>query len=152
MLSQRLANIAFMVLVLGLCAYLAVLAQGFQAAGLLASSGLPSSFFPHLTLGFMAVCAVGVLVTYVSKGKADDKEAENVYDEPAEARRGLLTLVAVIIGYFIWQIFGYIPMAVFLAAATGLAMGVRSPIIYVSVYLIFGCVYVIFTQVLGTQF
>lgn len=152
MLSQRLANIIFMILVLGLCAYMAVLAEGFVAKGLLASSGLPSKFFPQLMLGFIAVCAIGVLVTYITKGQASADEAENVYEDPADARRGLLTLAAVVAGYFIWRTWGYIPMAVFLAAAIGLAMGVRNPVIYVIVYLIFGGVYLIFTQFLGTQF
>ncbi len=152
MLPQRLANIVFMALVLAGCVYMAVLAQGFEAAGLLASSGLPSKFFPQLILGFIGICALGVLFTYFTKGRASEDEAENVYDEPADARRGLVTLGAVIAGYLIWRTWGYIPMAVFLAAATGLSMGVRSPIIYITVYLIFAAIYLIFTQILGTQF
>lgn len=152
MLSRRFANIVFAVLVLVACAYLAFLASGFEAAGLLASSGLPSKFFPQLTLAFVALCAVGVLVTYVTRGQASEGEDTTLYDEPADARRGLLTLVAIVAGYFIWQTWGYVPMAVFLGAATCLAMGVRNPIIYITVYVIFAAVYVVFTKFLGTQF
>jgi len=152
MLSQRLANIVFAILVLVVCGYLAYVAQGFKAAGLLASSGLPSKFFPHLMLGFTGICAIGVMFTYITKGKASEGEREVVYDEPGDARRGLLTLVAIAAGYFIWQAWGYVPMALFVGAATLIAMGVRNPIIYVVVYLIFGSVYLVFTQLLGTQF
>ena len=152
MLSQRLANIVFMVLVLVGCVYFANLAQGFEAAGLLASSGLPSKFFPQLLLGFIGICAIGVLATYILKGKASADEAETVYEEPIHAFRGLLTLASVVAGYFIWQTWGYVAMAVFLAAATCLSMGVRNPVIYIVVYVLFGAVYLIFTQFLGTQF
>ncbi|MBX2882752.1 MAG: tripartite tricarboxylate transporter TctB family protein [Granulosicoccus sp.] len=152
MLSQRLANIVFAVVVLATCVYFAIVAEGFKAAGLLASSGLPSKFFPQLMLGLTALCAVGVFVTYLFKGKASEDERKTVYDEPADARRGLLTLVAVVVGYFIWQTWGYVPMAVFTGAATLLAMGVRHPLVYIAVYLIYAAVYLVFTQLLGTQF
>ena len=42
------------------CAYFAAVAQGFEAAGLLATSGLPSRFFPQLILAFTALCAAVV--------------------------------------------------------------------------------------------
>lgn len=150
--SQRLANIIFAVVILAVCAYLAFIAEGFKAVGLLASSGLPSKFFPQLMLAFTAICAVGVIATYVIKGRASEGEPETVYDESGDARRGLLTLVAIVAGYFIWQSWGYIAMALFLGAATLLSMGVRNPVIYVVVYLIFGAVYLVFSQLLGTQF
>lgn len=152
MLSQRLANILFAIVVLSVCAYLAYVAEGFKAVGLLASSGLPSKFFPQLMLGFTAICAIGVIATYVIKGRASEGERETVYDEPGDARRGLLTLVAIVAGYFIWQTWGYVAMVVFVGASTLIAMGVRNPVIYVVVYLIFGAVYLIFSQLLGTQF
>jgi len=60
MLTQRAANIAFALFTLAACAWFAVIAQGFEASGLLASSGLPSKFFPQLMLGFTAACAVVV--------------------------------------------------------------------------------------------
>lgn len=151
MLSQRLANIVFAILILAVCAYLAYVAEGFKAVGLLASSGLPSKFFPQLMLGFTGICAIGVMLTYIIKGEASEGERKVVYDEPGDARRGLLTLVAVVAGYFIWQTWGYVPMALFVGAATLIAMGVRNPFIYVVVYLIFGAVYLVFTQLLGTQ-
>lgn len=151
MLTQRLANIVFTVLVIIACAYFAVVAQGFEAAGLLASSGLPSRFFPQLLLGFTALCAVAVLYVYASKGEAGD-EGQTVFASSAEARRGLLALVAAVVSYIVWQNFGYIVMAVTSGPLLCLAMGVRNPVIYGVVLALAVGVYLVFTLLLGTQF
>lgn len=151
MLTQRLANIVFTVLVIIACAYFAVVAQGFEAAGLLASSGLPSRFFPQLLLGFTALCAVAVLYAYASKGEAGD-EGQTVFGSSAEGRRGLLALVAAVVSYIVWQNFGYIVMAVTSGPLLCLAMGVRNPVIYGVVLALAAGVYLVFTQLLGTRF
>ena len=152
MLSQRLANIVFMIAVLAGTAYFAWVAQGFEAAGLLASSGLPSKFFPQILLAGIAICAVVVLGTYITKGAAGGDAGETVYDAPIDAIRGLLTLVAAIAAYVIWLVWGFVPMAIFLGPATCLAMGVRNPVIHVVVLSLAGLVYLVFTRLLGTQF
>lgn len=152
MLSQRLANIVFTILMLAAAAYFAWVAQGFEAAGLLASSGLPSKFFPQLLLAAMAICAGIVLITYLVNGAAGGDEGETVYGTPVDARRGVLTLAAVIAAYLVWRIWGFVPMAAFLGPATLLTMGVRNPVIYAVVLALAGGVYLIFTQLLGTQF
>lgn len=152
MLTQRLANIVFMIIVLAACAYFAWVAEGFAAVGLLAGAGLPSKFFPQLMLAGMAICAIIVLFTYIFKGTAGGDEGGMVYDAPIDAVRGLLTLAAVIAAYFIWRAFGFVPMALFIGPATCLTMGVRNPIIYVVVLALAAGVYLIFTQLLGTQF
>lgn len=152
MLSQRLANVAFAILVLAGCVYFAVAAESFEAAGLLASSGLPSKFFPQLLLGFIAVCAAGVLAAYAARGSAGGDEGQLVYEKPIHALRGLLTLASLIAGFFIWQALGYVQMAAFLAAATCLSMGARNPAVYLAVCLLFAAIYLVFTQFLGTQF
>ncbi len=54
MLTQRTANIVFEILMALACAYFAWVARGLEATGLLASSGLSSSFFPQVLLGFTA--------------------------------------------------------------------------------------------------
>ena len=149
MLTQRLANIVFSILVLIASAYLAWVAQGFQAAGLLASSGLPASFFPQLMLACIAICAIIVMATYISKGKAHETEKEFVYEAPIDAVRGLSVLVVLGVGYLIWRTWGYVPMAVFLGCA---AMGVRNPVIYGVVLALAAAIYLIFTQLLGTRF
>ena len=151
MLSQRLANIVFTVLVIIACAYFAVVAQGFEAAGLLASSGLPSRFLPQLLLGFTALCAAVVLYVYASKGEAGD-EGETVFASSAEARLGLLALVAAVVGYIVWLNFGYVAMALISGPLLCLAMGVRNPVIYGVVLALAAGVYLVFTQLLGTQF
>ena len=152
MLTQRLANIVFLILVLVVSAYLAWVAEGFEAAGLLASSGLPSKFFPQLMLACISICAIIVLATYITKGTAHEGEDEFVYDNALDAMRGLSTLAVVIIGYVIWVNWGYIPMIVFLGPACCAAMGVRNPTIYGVVLALAAIVYLIFTQLLGTQF
>lgn len=152
MLSQRTANIIFLIVVLGAAAYFAWLAEGFEAAGLLASSGLPSKFFPQLLLGLIAICAVVVLHSYIFKGSAGGDEGKLVYGAPIDAVHGLLTLAAVIVSYVIWRNFGFELMAILLGPATLAAMGVRNPIIYGVVLGLAAVVYLVFTQLLGTQF
>ena len=151
MLTQRLANIVFTILVIIACAYFAVVAQGFEAAGLLASSGLPSRFFPQLLLGFTALCAAVVLYVYVTRGEAGD-EGQTVFASFSEARRGLLALVAAVVSYIVWINFGYIPMALISGPLLCLAIGVRNPVIYGVVLALAAGVYLVFTQLLGTQF
>ena len=151
MLTQRLANIVFTVLVIIACAYFAVVAQGFEAAGLLASSGLPSRFFPQLLLGFTALCGAVVLYVYATKGEAGD-EGQTVFTSFAEARRGLLALAAAVVSYVVWLNFGYVVMALISGPLLCLAMGVRNPVIYGVVLALAASVYLVFTQLLGTQF
>ena len=152
MLSQRLANTVFMILILIAAAYFAWVAEGFEAAGLLASSGLPSKFFPQLLLGLISACAVIVLLGYITKGEAGGDGGQTVYGTPIDAVRGLLTLVAMLIAYVIWRNVGYVAMATFLGPATLATMGVRNPIIYGVVLALAAGVYLTFTQLLGTQF
>lgn len=152
MLSQRSANIVFAVLMIAAAGWFAWVAQGFEASGLLAASGLPSRFFPQLLLGGLAACALQVLVAYIVKGSAVEDEPRTLYDTPAAALRGLATLVAVICGYLVWQFWSFEAMAVLLGPATLLAMGERNPVIYAVVLALAGGVYVVFTQLLGTQF
>jgi hypothetical protein len=151
MLSRRLANIVFTILIIAACAYFAWVAEGFKAVGLLASSGLPSKFFPQVMLAFTAVCAVIVLYDY-TKGRETADEVETVFESVVEARRGLLTLVATVASYVIWQNFGYVAMIVLSGAMLALAMGVRNPVIYAVNLALAGGIYLVFTQLLGTQF
>lgn len=149
MLSQRLANIVFAALILAGCVYFALVAQGFETSGLLASSGLPSKFFPQLMLGGMAIFALVVAHTYITKGGAGGDDASTVFAGSGEARRGLLMLAVCIASYAIWRNFGFIPMAILLGPLSLLAMGVRAPIIYAVVWALTALVYVVFTYGLG---
>lgn len=151
MLTQRLANIIFAILVIIICAWFAVEAQGFAAAGLLASSGLPSKFFPQLTLGFTAVCALITIGLYLFRGSAGGDEGQTVFETAGDARRGILMLLVAVACYFIWTKFGFIPMAVAIGPLSLLAMGVRSIGITVTVLALSGLVYLVFTQLLGVQ-
>ena len=151
MLTQRLANIVFAFIVVIACAYFGALAQGFQTTGLLASSGLPSKFFPQLMLGFTAFCAVIVGVRYALHGFAGGDAGQTVFGSGGDARRGLLMLVVAVFCYLVWSQFGFLPMAVLMGPLSLLAMGVRSIRIYVTVLVLTGLVYAVFTRLLGVQ-
>ena len=151
MLTQRLANIVFAVVTIGACIYFAIIAEGFEASGLLASSGLPSKFFPQLMLGFGGASALLVIYAYAVQGSAGGDEGESVFNTPGDARRSLLMLAVAVASYFIWLNFGFIVMAIFMGPASLLAMGIRSPLIYAVVWLLTGCVYLVFTELLNVR-
>ncbi len=152
MLTQRLANIVFTILIVIACVWFGMIAQGFEASGLLASSGLPSKFFPQLLLAFTAVCALIVGGLYLFKGQAGNDAGETVFAGFAEARRGLLMMAVAVACYFIWKHYGFIPMAVIIGPLSLMAMGVRSVWQYVIVLALTGLTYVVFTRLLNIQF
>jgi len=150
MLSQRLANIIFAAALLVACAYFAWTAEGFETSGLLASSGLPSKFFPQLMLGCMAICAVLVGFSYAFGGGEPD-EVDTVFADGGAAVRGLLMLGVCILCYVVWRSYGFIPMAVLLGPLSLLAMGIFKPAIYVVVLVLAAFIYAVFTYGLGIQ-
>jgi hypothetical protein len=151
MLTQRTANLVFMVVVLVACGYFAWVAEGFSTTGLLASSGLPSKFFPQLMLGLTALCAVIVGYAYLTRGASGGDEGEMVFSDAKEARQGLLMLIVTVACYLIWRNVGFLPMALLLGPLSLLAMGVFKPVIYVVVLALTAVVTLIFTYGLGIQ-
>lgn len=151
MLSQRTANLVFVVIVVAACGYFAWVAQGFETSGLLASSGLPSKFFPQLMLGLTALCAVIVGIAYLVRGAAGGDDGETVFTDAGEARQGLLMLVVSVACYLVWRHFGFLPMAVLLGPLSLLAMGVYKPVYYLVVLALTAIVSVIFIFGLGIQ-
>ncbi len=151
MLTQRLSNIVFALVIVAAAVWFAIEAQGFKAAGLLASSGLPSKFFPQLTLGFIILCAIVVIALYGTKKYAGSDVASTVYKNATEARQGLAVLAVAVASYIIWSKFGFIIMAVLMGPLCLVAMGIRSPKIYIVVLLLTGFVYVVFTQLLNIR-
>lgn len=151
MLTQRLANIVFTILLLIACIWFAVIAQGFEASGLLASSGLPSKFFPQLLLAFTGLCAVIIAGLYLIKGQAGGDSGETVFANFAEARRGLLMMVVAVACYFVWKRFGFVPMAAVMGPLSLLAMGVKAISHYAIVLALTVLIYLVFTQLLNIQ-
>ena len=151
MLSQRTANLVFVTLLVLACGYFAWVAEGFTTSGLLASSGLPSKFFPQLMLGLTAVCALIVGYLYLVRGGAGGDEGETVFADGREARQGLLMLGVAVACYFIWRSFGFVPMAVLLGPLSLIAMGIRNPVIYVVVLALTALITAIFTYGLGVS-
>lgn len=151
MLSQRLANLVFVVLVVAACACFAYVAQGFETSGLLASSGLPSKFFPQLALGITALCAVVVGYLYWVRGAAGGDAGATVFTSTGDARRALSVLVVAIASFLVWRELGFVWMAVVMGPLSLLAMGVRAIRIYLAVWAMTALVYVVFTGALGVQ-
>ncbi len=149
MLSQRVANLIFSVAVIGGCVYFAWIAEGFTTAGLLASAGLPSKFFPQLTLGLVALCAVVVGYAYLINGSAGGDDGEKVFADAEEARQSLLMLIVAVACYAIWRNVGFVPMALVLGPLSLLAMGVFKPLTYAVVLTLTAAVTLIFTYGLG---
>ena len=149
--SQRTANLAFLALVLAACAWFAWVAEGFETSGLLASSGLPSKFFPHLTLAVIALCALVTGWQYLARGEAGGDDGETVFGDAGAARRGLLMLAVAVLCYLVWRSFGYLPMAVMLGPLSLLAMGVRQPLVYLAVLAIAAAVTAAFVYGLGIR-
>ena len=151
MLSQRLANMILAVCLIALCGYLATLAWGFEAVGLLGTSGVPPSFFPLLMLGLIMVAAAIVFWTYFNTGAAGGDEEQTVFEGPGDALRGILMVVLAVACYLIWTNVGFIPMACLMALGSLVAMGVRSPFIYLTVFALSALTYLLFTRLLGAQ-
>jgi len=151
MLSQRIANLIFVVILIAACGYFAWVAQGFTTYGLLAGAGLPSKFFPQLTLGLTGFCALLVGYAYLTRGAAGGDEGKTVFAGGREARQGLLMLAVSVVCYVIWRNFGFLPMAVLLGPLSLLAMGVFKPVIYVVVLALMAAITLIFTYGLGVQ-
>lgn len=152
MVSQRTANIAFNILLLVAVGIFALEAESFKTSGLLASTGLPSKFFPQLILAFLGLCSVIVIGAYVFKGYAGTDEGASVFEDGGEARRGLLVLVVAIGCYLIWALWSFIPMLIIIGPACALAMGVRSIWMYISLLIMSGVVFLIFTELLNVRF
>lgn len=151
MLTQRIANIIFTLLLVIACGWFAIIAQGFEASGLLASSGLPSKFFPQLLLGFTALCALIIAALYLFKGETGGDAGETVFADFAEARRGLLMMAVAVVCYVVWKRFGFVPMATIMGPLGLLAMGVKSIWQYAIVLILTGVTYLVFTQLLNIQ-
>ena len=147
--TQRLANIAFAVITIIACAYFAAVAEGFEAAGLLASSGLPSKFFPQLMLGFVALCAAAAAASYARRTEAERDGDQPVYADAGSARRGLLMLAVSLLCFFVWVKFNYVAMAALLGPLSLLAMGVRARWMYAAVPALTALVYAFFALLLG---
>ncbi|MEM6620437.1 MAG: tripartite tricarboxylate transporter TctB family protein [Pseudomonadota bacterium] len=145
MLSQRIANLIFVVCIVFACAYFAWIAEGFTTSGLLASSGLPSKFFPQLMLGLTALCALVVGGHYLLRGSAGGDDGDTVFANGSEARQGLLMLGITVVCYILWRELGFIVMAAFLGPLSLLAMGVRQPVIYAVVLGLTGVIWAVFT-------
>lgn len=151
MLSQRTANLIFTVLIIGACGYFAWVAEGFVTSGLLAGSGLPSKFFPQLTLAMVAACALVVGYQYFVRGAAGGDKGETVFGSAVETRQSILMLVVVVVCYFIWRWFGFLPMAVVLGPLSLIAMGIFRPVIYITVWALTALITLVFIYGLGIQ-
>ena len=151
MLSQRVANLIFVAIIIVACGYFAWVAEGFTTSGLLAGAGLPSKFFPHLVLGFTALCALITGYNSLVRGATGGDGEKMIFASTREARQGLLMLVVTVACDVIWRHFGFLPMAIMLGPLGLLAMGVFKPLIYVVVLALTAGITLVFTFGLGAR-
>ena len=151
MLSQRLANLIFVAIIVCACGYFAWVAESFTTSGLLASSGLPSKFFPQLMLGIIAICALIVACQYRTPHATNGDENQIVFKNAIEARQGILMVAVASICYFVWQEFGFIAMALIIGPLSLLSMRIYNPLIYGVVLSLTGLISLIFTYGLGIR-
>ena len=151
MLSQRLANLVFVLIVLCACGYFAWVAEGFTDFGPLGKRGAAIQIFPATHARPDGLCALIVGYAYLMRGAAGGDEGETVFADTREARQGLLMLGVTVACYVIWRNFGFLPMAVLLGPLSLLAMGVLKPVFYLVVFAMTALVTVIFTYGLGIQ-
>ncbi|TCS59000.1 tripartite tricarboxylate transporter TctB family protein [Primorskyibacter sedentarius] len=151
MLSQRVANIVFSVLLLAACGYFIDAAIGFDDLSLPGSTQLSSKFFPITILLFIAGCSGIVLVQYILDKGDGLRSDETVFLSKMSALHGLLTFAVIVGCYLIWRNYGFVPAALVLGPAAALAMGVRKPAIYVALVVISMIFYFAFTRLLAVQ-
>lgn len=152
MLTQRIANIVFAVILIAACVYFGWLAERFAADGLLASSGLPSKFFPQLLLLLTAGCTLIVLLKYLRFGADSGDDNENVFETPRDALSGIVVLGIAVVGFIAWPVAGFLLTALVMSPLCALAMGARDPVILIAVTVIPIAIYLIFTFLLGVTF
>lgn len=151
-LTQRFANLLFVFILLLASGYFAWIAEGFQTTGLLASAGLPSKFFPQLTLCILVICALSVGYQYIKTGSvAGDNANDTVFVKKQEARQGILMLVVSVVCYVIWRNLGFIPMMIAIGPFSLLAMGIFRPASYGIVLALSVLVSIIFVYALGVR-
>lgn len=151
MISQRLANLIFAIIMMAVVVYMGWIAWGFQTPAL-GDATLPTKFFPLVLLGFIAFCITVYACEYMLMGGSGGDGDEVVFYSHAQARRGLLTLIAAVASYLIWQSFGFIAAGVFATPAVALAMGNRRAAHLLVIFAGSGVIFLVFTYVLGTQF
>lgn len=151
MVSQRIANLVFAVLLLVTLGYMAWIASGFETPAL-GGATLPTHFFPLVLLGFIAVCTAVYGYEYLKSGGSGGDQGEVVYEDWLQARRGLFTLIATCASFVVWQEFGFMAAGLVATPTVALAMGTRSIWQFTVIFVGAGVTYLVFTHGLGTQF
>lgn len=151
MISQRTANLVFAALLLATTAVMAWIAWDFETPALGAAT-LPTTFFPLVLLGFVALCTLVYAWEYVFLGQSGGDDREQLYESRAHAGRGLLTMLAACTAFVLWREVGFAAAGLFAAPALALAMGTRNLRHLLVVFIGAGITWLAFTFGLGTQF
>ena len=151
MISQRIANLVFAVMLLVSSGWMAVIAWGFETPAL-GDATLPTKFFPLVLLAFIAFCTLTYAREYLVYGQSGGDGEDVLYQNSGQAKTGLSTLAAVVISYGLWQQFGFIVAGLFATPAIAFAMGTRKLSHYAVIAIGAGVTYLVFTYGLGTQF
>lgn len=151
MLPQRIANIVFLLLVLGACGYFGWIAKDFEAQGFGSSTPIGPEIFPLVSLGLMALSALIVGYQYLTKGEVGDDGEEQVFESGGTMIRGVLMMAVAVSCYVIWRNFGFEIVAVAIGPLSLIAMGIRNPLYYIILLALSGLTYLAFTRLLNVQ-
>ncbi|MGC6517727.1 MAG: tripartite tricarboxylate transporter TctB family protein [Candidatus Puniceispirillaceae bacterium] len=151
MIPQRIANLVFAAILLGLSGWMAIIAWDFETPAL-GDATLPTKFFPLVLLGFIVFCTLIYAREYLVHGQSGGDGDEVLYQNSAQAKTGLLTLASVVVSYGLWQQFGFAVAGLFATPAIAFAMGTRKISHYAIIAIGAGVTYFVFSYGLGTQF
>lgn len=167
MIPQRVANLAFAVILLAAAGYMAWLAKDFETPAL-GGATLPTTFFPLVLLASIALSVIIYSIEYIFRGESGEDGGQLLYESWGKMARGLLTLVVVLVVFWFWRDggemlenalgfkFTLLPIwaisGLVLAPAVAFALGTRVWWHYLVIMALTGLVYVAFAFGLGTQF
>ena len=100
--SQRIANLIFAAIILVVSGYMAWMAWQFTTPAL-GGATLPTKFFPLVLLGFIALSVAIYVFEYLTKGESGGDGEDVVYKGLPQMRRGLLTLIVVLVVFWFWR-------------------------------------------------
>lgn len=136
MVSQRIANIVFALLLLAVVGYMSWLAWNFQTNPF-GDATLPTKFFPLFVLGSIGLFTTLYALEYIFRGGSGGDGDQVFFDSISGFVRSLLTIAVVLATYIVWRQkgielpgLGTVPAfavaGILLPIGTALAMGCRS--------------------------
>lgn len=149
-MTNRWANIWFSSLVIVGCFIFGYIALGFENPSALAGSQVPTQVFPLALLGFTAVCSALNILFYLKGDPEDDA------DQPLDFNLSIFIRIALIIAilvavWLLWDVVGFIPVAILMCVGIAAVMQVRSPLVYIGLAIYGPIIWAIFKYGIGIE-